>query len=204
VKNNEQNNLRRLTREFNGEPFEIFDDNGDFYMTLAQITKALGYKHKKEVHQLISRNDLDIDEYKGVVKLKTPSGAQNFTVIHEDGVMEIAIVSRTAAGKKFRKWIVRTLREIRRGEKVLISRESYEWDQRTIRAQQEALIGYNLAYDKLKSTFGYGLAMVRHYGPPEEDPRQTHLEFMHGSSGNLEDQGKAAATAGRLCEGGEA
>jgi prophage antirepressor-like protein len=76
-------------------------------MASEQLGKALGYATPRVgISNLVTRNkSLGDVEFSGVLKLSTPSGAQETRVFTEDGVYEVTMLARTEKAIEFRAWV---------------------------------------------------------------------------------------------------
>lgn len=88
---------------FNNELFgdvHIMGTNESPWFIGKEIAEKLGYKNTRDA---MSRH-VDTDD-KVVVKLDTPSGAQNTTIINESGMYSLVLQSKLPDAKKFKRWV---------------------------------------------------------------------------------------------------
>jgi prophage antirepressor-like protein len=108
---------------FHNTHFTIVPHNGQPWLTAAQIGAALDYADEKAVQRIYTRHsDEFTDAMTGVVKLTTPSGKQEVRIFSLRGAHLIAMFSRTALAKEFRRWVLDVLdKEVGTGQHVTLS-----------------------------------------------------------------------------------
>ncbi|MFL9691778.1 P22AR C-terminal domain-containing protein [Aeromonas veronii] len=95
---------------FHDTHFTVIPHHGQPWLTAAQIGAALGYADDKAIQRIYSRHSDEFTEsMTGVVKLTTPSGKQDARVFSLRGAHLIAMFSRTALAKEFRRWVLDVL-----------------------------------------------------------------------------------------------
>ncbi|MGL6487985.1 P22AR C-terminal domain-containing protein [Aeromonas hydrophila] len=95
---------------FHDTQFTVIPHHGQPWLTAAQIGTALGYADDKAIQRIYSRHSDEFTEsMTGVVKLTTPSGKQDARVFSLRGAHLIAMFSRTALAKEFRRWVLDVL-----------------------------------------------------------------------------------------------
>lgn len=123
-------NLSVIRNEKFGEvEVDIYRNEAEeLFMTAAQLGQALGYSNPRVgVNTLLKKNEyLKDSEFSGDVVLTSPGGKQNTRVFNEDGIYEIAFLSKTEKAKEFRRWVRGILKSLRKGEKQLVSRDDIE------------------------------------------------------------------------------
>ncbi len=87
--NEEFGEIRTLLIE--GEPWFVGND----------IAAVLGYS--RPVDAIRKRVE---DEDKGVAKLATPGGQQDYTIINESGLYSLILTSKLPTAKKFKRWVL--------------------------------------------------------------------------------------------------
>jgi prophage antirepressor-like protein len=95
------------------------NDNGQVFMTNAQLAQSLGYASKDAFKSLLSRNKyLKEKEFSQVVSICNPlGGTQETRVFSEDGIYEVAFLSQDSENAmKFRAWVRKILKALRSGE----------------------------------------------------------------------------------------
>lgn len=97
------------------------NENGDVFMTIAQLAAALEYADKSGVEKIIQRNKyLDSIEFSGTDKLSAPDGkAYETRIFTEDGVYEVTMLSGRPKAREFRAWVRQVLKALRKGEATL-------------------------------------------------------------------------------------
>lgn len=112
IDNQTTNNLKTI--EFNGIKMDIIGQDGDFYLTGAQIAEALEYSDRRAILKIYRKNKELLDEYSGVVKMDTPEGGtQETRIFNEEGCMLIAMKSNKPKAIEFQKWAVKVLKQQR-------------------------------------------------------------------------------------------
>ncbi len=92
---------------FRNTEFEIIDRNNQPWLRATQIDLALDYADGKAIQRIYSRNkDEFTDAMTGVVKLTTPTGEQESRIFSLRGAHLLAMLSRTAVAKEFRRWVL--------------------------------------------------------------------------------------------------
>jgi prophage antirepressor-like protein len=111
------------TISFHNTHFTIVPHNGQPWLTAAQIGAALDYADEKAVQRIYTRHsDEFTDAMTGVVKLTTPSGKQEVRIFSLRGAHLIAMFSRTAVAKEFRRWVLDVLdKEVGTGQRITLS-----------------------------------------------------------------------------------
>ena len=67
------------------------------------VAEALGYGEGKSLPYAVA-NHVD-DEDKGVIKMMTPGGEQNVTIINESGLYSLVLSSKLPQAKVFKRWV---------------------------------------------------------------------------------------------------
>ncbi|MGV3138320.1 BRO family protein [Brevibacillus agri] len=122
------------------------NENGEVFMTIAQLAQALGYADKSGVEKILQRNDyLRSNEFSsthklwvgGTDKLSVPQETRIFT---EDGIYEITMLSKTKVAREFRAFVRKVLKSLRRGEVVLVQPSSEDAKLKIQQARAEAML----------------------------------------------------------------
>lgn len=96
------------------------NENGEVFMTIAQLAQALGYASKSGIENIISRNEyLKDPEFSSTHKLWVGGSEQETRIFTEDGIYEVTMLSKTKVAREFRAWVRKVLKSLRRGETVL-------------------------------------------------------------------------------------
>ncbi|EKK0978277.1 hypothetical protein PKB71_001605 [Enterococcus faecalis] len=124
------------------------DNNKNPYMTLEQMFKALEYKSKKGVEQLVERNPYLKQKDFSVLK-KVPlklGGTQEMRLFTRDGIMEVTFLSPKPKAIVFRAWARKVLNAFIDGQ--LIWKEQREQIKETNKTLSEAIkeAGYTKSY----------------------------------------------------------
>ncbi|MGG3012262.1 phage antirepressor KilAC domain-containing protein [Brevibacillus parabrevis] len=104
------------------EPFGLVNcdfwqnDQGDVFMTIAQLAGALGYSDRSGVDKIIQRNEyLEEADFSVQDKLSGTDGKLYTTrLFTEDGIYEVAMLAKTPAARKFRGWVREVIKAIRK------------------------------------------------------------------------------------------
>lgn len=116
-----------MTKQLSLVSTEIFENNqADFYsndenyfMTVNQLATCLGYASTAGIKNIIKRNEyLDSPEFSTSHNLCLVEGSRtvtrNIRLFNEDGIYEIAFLSKTAVAQMFRAWVRKILKELRK------------------------------------------------------------------------------------------
>lgn len=96
------------------------NENGEVFMTIAQLAQALGYASKSGIENIISRNEyLKDPEFSSTHKLWVGGSEQETRIFTEDGIYEVTMLSKTKVAREFRAWVRKVLKSLRLGETVL-------------------------------------------------------------------------------------
>ena len=92
---------------FQSTTFEVVDQHGQPWLRASEIGAALGYADDKAIQRIFGRHsDEFTNNMTGVVKLTTPSGAQESRIFSLRGAHLLAMFARTQIAKQFRKWVL--------------------------------------------------------------------------------------------------
>lgn len=99
----EHNNAIQIFKneEF-GEVRTVFENN-DVWFVGKDVAAALGYGKGKSLANAVSKH-VDADD-KGVIKMMTPGGMQDITIINESGLYSLVLSSKLPSAKKFKHWV---------------------------------------------------------------------------------------------------
>lgn len=168
------NQLALVTSElFEGNQADFYTDSETYFMTTKQLSKCLGYASKTAFDSLLSRNKyLNDAEFSTTCVLQAVEGNRTVTremrLFSEDGVYEIAFLSKTAIAQMFRAWVRKILKDLRAQTKQstqLLPSNHPLLDQSVyhIQQSQQSLTNYVMEH-------GYQLQSI--------EDRLTHLEFQ--------------------------
>ena len=112
--------LELLKQEkFNEDLLDFYQNEDDeIFMTVSQLAQALGYSNKGSLESLISRNPrVKESEFSVVTKMQATDGKSYRTrVFTEDGIYEVAMLSKRPEANKFREFVRKLLKGLRKGE----------------------------------------------------------------------------------------
>jgi len=117
------------SENFQGIECDFWKNNNDeIFMTSEQLGVVLGYSFPREgINKIVLRNDyLKNDEFSTEVRMGSPSGVQTTRVFNEDGIYEVAFLSKTDMAKEFRSWVRKILKGLRTGELELLKKRIEE------------------------------------------------------------------------------
>jgi len=112
---------------FHNTHFTIIPHNGQPWLTAAQIAQALGYAREDAVSRIYIRNADEFTPYMtttvNLTAVRTTGAVQmEHRIFSLRGAHLIAIFSRTALAKEFRRWVVDVLdKEVGTGQHVTLS-----------------------------------------------------------------------------------
>jgi prophage antirepressor-like protein len=101
---------------FQGREADFYQGDGTYFMTVEQLAFCLGYSNgRKGIDTLISRhNYLKDRDFSVTLSLKGTDGkSYNTRLFSEDGIYEVAFLSKTAVAQAFRAWVRKILKELR-------------------------------------------------------------------------------------------
>ncbi len=109
--------LQVIRREFLDAQLELLQEpGGRARMTSEQIGLALGYAEpRKSILKLYERNREELEPYRAVVRLTTPSGTQEVTCWKREAVYAFGFLARTDRARAFRAWAARVFVELEDG-----------------------------------------------------------------------------------------
>lgn len=114
--------------DFGGVQCDFYGKNEIVFMTINQLAQALGYSNRKGIEKLLERNPyLTNREFSVTDKLSATDGKQyNTRVFTEDGIYEVAFLSKTEKAKEFRAWVRGILKSLRSGKTKLVGMSEYQ------------------------------------------------------------------------------
>ena len=115
--------------DFGNVKCNIYSDEQNMFMTSEQLGYCLGYSDPiRNVNKLVSRNErLKQKKFSTVVKLTTDDGKErNVRVFNEDGIYEVAFLSKTEKAEEFRDWVRAILKSLRSGKAKLVGMSEYQ------------------------------------------------------------------------------
>lgn len=118
------NNLALIKSENFGEVQCDFwqNENGEVFMTINQLARALEYAGRDAIEKMIERNPyLAEPEFSVTDKLSATDGKLYDTrIFTEDGIYEVTMLSKQPKARIFRAWVRKILKSLRKGEAVLV------------------------------------------------------------------------------------
>ncbi len=96
------NGLINFHHEMFGD-IRAIEKDGEPWFVGKDVAKALGYGKGKSLPNAVA-NHVD-DEDKGVIKMMTPGGEQNVTIINESGLYSLVLSSKLPQAKVFKHWV---------------------------------------------------------------------------------------------------
>lgn len=100
------------------------NEDGDIFMTIDQLAKALGYADRGGIENIVSRNEyLKQPEFSTTLKLKVVEGDREVErerrIFTEDGIYEVTMLSKQPKAREFRAWVRKIIKSLRKGEAIL-------------------------------------------------------------------------------------
>ena len=159
---------------FQSTTFEVVDQQGQPWLRASEIGAALGYADDKAIQRIFARHsDEFTDNMTGVVKLTTPSGAQESRIFSLRGAHLLAMFARTKIAKDFRRWVLDVLEKEGAGVSALPTPYTVQPTDTLSEAQQialRALLESNvkrLPHDKQAAAMVKGWSKLKaHFGVP--------------------------------------
>ena len=151
------------TFNFNVLPVRTVMIDGQPWFVAVDVALILGYASTKDATRVLD------DDEKGGHILPTPGGAQEFTIISESGLFNLALRSRRDEARPFRKWVTgEVLPALRRtgsyalapaldiSDPLVLAQKfiEAETERRTLSAQVETMTPKAQVYDALVSSEG--------------------------------------------------
>lgn len=108
--------------EFGDSKVDVYRWDDDIFMTVEQLAQALEYSSKSGIEKIIQRNDyLNGIEFSTTDKLSAVDGKEReVTLLTEDGIYEITMLSKKPKAREFRHFIRRLLKGLRKGELTIM------------------------------------------------------------------------------------
>ena len=124
--------MTSLALSFNEVNFTPVQQNGQIWLKTSELAEALGYSDQSGVTRIYSRNDDEFTEAMSCsVKLTEKGQSREIRVFSLRGAHLIAMFSKTAIAKQFRKWVLDILdREVL--GKQIESRQSVSPEQQAL------------------------------------------------------------------------
>ncbi|TKI53128.1 hypothetical protein FC756_25625 [Lysinibacillus mangiferihumi] len=121
------------------------NENGDVFMTIDQLARALEYADKNGIEQIISRNGYLKDvEFSTTHKLSVVEGKRQVRrdrrIFSEDGIYEVTMLSQQPKAREFRAFVRNTLKALRKGETILMQPKTVDAELEIKRMRAEAML----------------------------------------------------------------
>jgi prophage antirepressor-like protein len=103
---------------FEGRQADVYSDGITYFMTINQLAFCLGYVSKNGIEKLLERNSyLKNEDFSTTDDLSVVEGNRTLTremrLFTEDGIYEVAFLSKTKIAQAFRAWVRKILKELR-------------------------------------------------------------------------------------------
>ncbi|MFP4498905.1 MAG: Bro-N domain-containing protein [Vulcanimicrobiota bacterium] len=109
-----------IVKHFQDKPVEFLEKDGEKWLTAEQVGMALGYSEpRKSIVNIINRRQDEFEDLIAVIKLMTPGGNQETTILSRDAVNLVCMFSKKPVAKVFRRWVLQILREIQENGKAI-------------------------------------------------------------------------------------
>jgi len=110
---------------------DIYGRDNEVYMTSEQLAAALGYGDRDGIDKVVRRNKyLAKPEFSTTDNLSVVEGGRNVErtrrIFTEDGIYEVAFLSKTEKAKEFRAWVRNILKALRSGKARLVGMTEYQ------------------------------------------------------------------------------
>lgn len=115
--------------DFGGVQCDFYGKSNEIFMTANQLGECLQYSEPIiAINKLVNRNKyLKNPEFSALTKLVSTDGKQyNTRVFTEDGIYEVAFLSKTEKAKEFRAWVRGILKSLRSGKTKLVGMSEYQ------------------------------------------------------------------------------
>jgi len=136
--------MEALIKVFNGHELTFRKVSDRWCLTAQQLGEALGYADpSRQINKLIERHRQEVGSFVGVVKVATPGGDQDVTVIFDQGIPLLTGFARTARAAEFRLMVATLLVEIQSGTKQVHDSEllAAMWSElKALREKQSAAV----------------------------------------------------------------
>ena len=104
-----------ILKDFNGNEIDFIENEDDIWITAGALGIGLEYKNpRKDIMQLYYRHKDELEEYSSILNLSTEAGKRETTVFSEMGAYLLIMFSNQSIAKRFRKWVVKVVKEIRK------------------------------------------------------------------------------------------
>jgi prophage antirepressor-like protein len=125
------NSLQLITSEnfYNSEANFYRDENNDIWMTIEQVANCLQYASRKGIDMMMAKYEyLKESEFSTHQNLWSMGGGRTYetTLISEDGIYEVTMLSHKPKAKEFRAFVRKLLKAIRKKEITLYHSQSSE------------------------------------------------------------------------------
>lgn len=124
--------------KFAGNEVDLYKDaEGNVYMTIDQLAKALEYASKSAIENMLIRNSYLKDvEFSSTYDVWVDGKMRNTRLFTEDGIYEITMLSKQPKAQEFRFFIRNLLKGLRKGELEITQKASYQIENPIERAKK--------------------------------------------------------------------
>jgi len=118
------------------------NENGEVFMTINQLARALGYAGRDAIEKMIERNPYLAEvEFSVTDKLSATDGKLYETrIFTEDGIYEVTMLSKQPKAREFRAWVRKILKSLRKGETILTRPQSEDAKLQIQKQRAEAML----------------------------------------------------------------
>jgi prophage antirepressor-like protein/5-methylcytosine-specific restriction endonuclease McrA len=114
--------------KFQETAIEIYDHEGNRWVTLNQFATALGYGDRRALQKLLDRHTVEFTGKTTVVNLTTLEGGvekeREVTIINYHGIIRASMLAKTRRAKEFRDWAEEVLFEVMTTGHIDLTEES--------------------------------------------------------------------------------
>ena len=111
----DKKNYEIISKDFNGNEIDFIEKKEDIWITSEALGVGLEYKNPRiSIMKLYSSHQDELEEHSSVIELVTEAGKRETTVFSEMGAYLLIMFSNQPIAKKFRKWVVKVVKEIRK------------------------------------------------------------------------------------------
>ncbi len=148
-------NYEIIQKNFDGNEIDLIEREDDIWITAEALGAGLEYKNPRiSIMKLYSSHRDEIEEYASVTDSITEAGRRETTVFSEMGAYLLIMFSNQPKAKKFRKWIVKVVKEIRKEGFYLekpLEVGSSEWIIQTLDAMKAMAVKQQEQESRLKN-----------------------------------------------------
>lgn len=106
-----------IAYDFHGGSIRAIEIGGELWFVANDVADAIGYADAADsVYKITTRNSQEFEGCKGVAKLSTPGGLQEFTTFNEFGLYSFCMLARTDKATEFRIFARNIIANWRKGQ----------------------------------------------------------------------------------------